>query len=78
MRVSAAVVCIGIGVSVGAMAHAADRATTSEPEPDIALLEYLGNLVEEHDTLIGPDDMQNPVDPREPPNPPRNDASDSE
>ena len=78
MRASAAVVCIGIGVSIGAAAHAAEYTTTAEPEPDIALLEYLGNLVQERDTLIGPDDMQNPVDPREPPNPPRNDDSDSE
>jgi hypothetical protein len=78
MRASAAVVCIGIGVAVGSAARAAESTAASDPEPDIALLEYLGNLVEEHDTLIGPDDMQNPVDPREPPNAPDSDDSDSE
>jgi len=78
MRVSAAVVCIGIGVSIGATARAAEYSTTAEPEPDIALLEYLGGLVQERDGLIGPDDMQSPVDPREPPSAPRNDDSDSE
>jgi len=76
MRASAAAVCIGVWLC--ATADAADHATPSEPEPDIALLEYLGGLVQERDTLIGPDDMQGPVDPREPPSAPRNDDSDSE
>ena len=77
MRANAAVVCVGIGVAVGAAAYAADSANATEQEPDIALLEYLGNLVEEHDTLIGPDDMKGPIDPRDAPSPPQRDDGDA-
>ncbi|HTO59488.1 MAG TPA: hypothetical protein VMJ74_16930 [Pseudomonadales bacterium] len=77
MRGSAAVVCIGIGISVGATAYAQEPTSTAEQGPDIALLEYLGNLVEEHDTLIGPDDMKGPIDPRDAPSPPQSDDHDA-
>jgi len=78
MRASTAVVCVGIGVSIGAAAYAAEPPSTAEPGPDIALLEYLGNLVEAHDTLIGPDDMKGPIDPRDAPSPPRGDDHDAQ
>jgi hypothetical protein len=77
MRASA-VVCIGIGVSVGAAAYAAEHTSTVEQGPDIELLEYLGNLVDERGTLIGPDDMHGPVDPRDAPSPPNEDDTDGD
>jgi hypothetical protein len=75
MRASA-VVCFGIGISVGAATYAAEHTSTEEQAPDIALLEYLGTLVDERGSLVGPDDMRGPVDPRDAPSLPREDDSD--
>ena len=69
MRASA-VVWFGIGVSICAAAQAAEHTSADDTVPDIALLEYLGNLVDERGTLVGPDDMRGPVDPRDAPSPP--------
>lgn len=56
MRVKA--VWFGLGVLVGSTA-AAEQPTRSDPGPDIALLEYLGSLVQERDDKwVGPEDMR--------------------
>ena len=64
MRVSACAVWLGLGAFVSGGA-AATEAVPDEQGPDIELLQYLGDLVEEHDRLVGPDDMQGVVDTHE-------------
>ena len=61
MRVNACAVWLGLGVFVSG-GTAATEAAPDEQGPDIELLQYLGDLVEEHDRLVGPDDMQGVVD----------------
>ena len=77
MRASA-VVWFGIGVSISAAAHTAEQTSTVEQEPNIALLEYLGNLVDERGAWVGPDDMRGPVDPRDAPSLPSDDERDAD
>lgn len=66
MRVSACAVWLGLGAFVSGGAAAAEPAVPDESGPDIELLEYLGDLVDEHDRWVGPDDMQGVVDVEEP------------
>jgi len=58
MRVKAGAVWIGLGVLFSAHATADEPAASAEQFPDIELLEYLGDLVEEHERWVGPDDMR--------------------
>ena len=67
MRASGCAVWFGLGVLVGASAAAAEHSGSAERGPDIELLEYLGNLVEERDKWVGPDDMQGASDARDAP-----------
>ena len=57
MRGSAGV-WFGLGMRVGGQASAAEPANAGEQSPDIELLEYLGNLVQEQGRWVGPDDMK--------------------
>ena len=66
MRASAGAVWLGLGMLVSGQAPAAEDAVAAEPGPDIELLEYLGDLVEEQGRWVGPDDMKGP-DERAPP-----------
>ena len=65
MRASACAVWLGLCVFVSGGAAAAE-AVPDEQGPDIELLEYLGDLVSEHDRWVGPEDMQGVVDVQEP------------
>lgn len=66
MRVSACAVWLGLGAFISGDANAAEPAAANEPgAPDIELLEYLGDLVDEHGGWVGPDDMQGIVDSKE-------------
>ena len=58
MRVKAGAVWFGLGVLFSAHATADEPAASEEPFPDMELLEYLGDLVEDHDRWVGPDDMR--------------------
>jgi hypothetical protein len=64
MRVRANAVWIGLGMLVGGQASAAENASAAETGPDIELLEYLGDLVQEQGRWVGPDDMKNSPDER--------------
>ena len=64
MRASACAVWLGLSVFVSDGAAAAE-AVPDEQGPDIELLEYLGDLVSEHDRWVGPEDMQGVVDVQE-------------
>ena len=57
MRVNAGAVWFGLGVLISAHATADPPAASEEQSPDIELLEYLGDLVEDHERWVGPDDM---------------------
>jgi hypothetical protein len=78
MRARAGVVCLGLGVLVGATASAAEHSSPVEQSPDIELLEYLGGLVETRDNWVGPDDMQGASDVRAAPIVLDDDAADAE
>jgi hypothetical protein len=52
---------------VSAQAQASDSAVGAEPGPDIELLEYLGDLVQQKGRWVGPDDMKGLPDEREVP-----------
>jgi hypothetical protein len=66
MRVSACAVWLGLGAFVSGNAAAAEPSLPDESgSPDIELLEYLGDLVDEHGGWVGPDDMQGVVDAKE-------------
>ena len=67
MRASACAVWLGLGVLVSCSAAGAEPAASDEPGPDLELLEYLGDLVSEHDRWVGPEDMQGVVDVQESP-----------
>ncbi len=67
MRGSAGAVWFGLGMLVGGQAPAAEPANAGEQSPDIELLEYLGNLVQEQGRWVGPDDMKGVADERDPP-----------
>jgi hypothetical protein len=58
MRVKAGAVWFGLGVLFSAHATADEPAASEEPFPDMELLEYLGDLVEDHERWVGPDDMR--------------------
>jgi len=58
MRVKAGAVWFGLGVLFSAHATADEPAASKELFPDMELLEYLGDLVEEHERWVGPDDMR--------------------
>ncbi len=66
MRVSACLIGFGLGAWVSGTAAAAESATPADAGPDIELLEYLGDLVEQQDRWVGPEDMQGVVDTEEP------------
>jgi hypothetical protein len=58
MRVSAGAVWLGFGMLVCAQAQASDSSVGVEQSPDIELLEYLGDLVQQKGHWVGPDDMK--------------------
>jgi hypothetical protein len=61
MRVSACAIWLGLSAFVSGGAAAAEAAP-DEQGPDIELLEYLGDLVDDHDRWVGPEDMKGVVD----------------
>jgi hypothetical protein len=78
MRASAGAVWFGLGMLVGGQASAAEPANAGEQGPDIELLEYLGDLVQQQDRWVGPDDMKGAADEREAPIVPENDVGEVE
>ncbi len=52
---------------VGTQVQASDSSVGAEPGPDIELLEYLGDLVQQKGRWVGPDDMRGLPDEREVP-----------
>jgi len=58
MRVKAGAVWFSLGVLFSAHAAADQPAASEEQFPNIELLEYLGDLVEEDARWVGPDDMR--------------------
>lgn len=67
MRARAGAVWFGLGMLVGGQTPAAEEANRGEQSPDIELLEYLGNLVQEEGRWVGPDDMKGAADERDAP-----------
>ena len=76
MRVNAGAVWVGLGVLFSVHATADEPAASQEQFPDIELLEYLGDLVEDHDRWVGPDDMRHTDGENNPRTVPDEDAAD--
>lgn len=78
MRVKAGVGWFGLVVLFSAHA-AADQTDASEEQfPDIELLEYLGDLVEDHEQWVGPDDMRSASGQNDPRTVQEEDAADAQ